>query len=232
MGLLAGVLARAAARGDALTEVALRLALDRHPPRDERLRPAAPTLDPAQILDLLHLRIGALRIDSGVVEMTLSAQGTPATQEQLRLFVERPRRDPAAAQRAFARLMAEFGEDAVVVARLTDGHLPETQFAWEPARGLAPPRPTPAPDPTLIRRVLAHPVRLPRRPRRDPDGWLLFGVEDGPVVSLAGPYVTAVGWWTGAETRREYAFAETARGRLAWVMCQTIEGLILQGDVT
>lgn len=218
--LLDPVLARAAARGDALTEVTLRLVLDRHAPREERLRPAAPTLDPTQILDLLHLRIGALRLPSGVVEATLSAQGTPASQEQLRLFIERPRRDPAAAQRAFARLAAEFGADAVVVARLTDGHLPETRFAWEPATRLAPPRPTPAPDPTLVLRAFAHPVPLPRPP------------ENGDVVRRSGPYLFAGGWWTGGQTRRAYHFAETRCGGVLWVFLDARKrAWFLQGRV-
>ncbi|MCY3845341.1 MAG: hypothetical protein OXH69_17600, partial [Acidobacteria bacterium] len=40
--------------------------------------------------------------------------------------------DPAAANRALARIRAEFGDGAVVRARLVEAHLPEARFAWEP----------------------------------------------------------------------------------------------------
>jgi protein ImuB len=214
--LLDPLLATAAARAEAVVEIVLRFALDRHPPIEERLRPAAPTLDAAQLLDLVHLRLAPMRLPSGVVAMTLTGRSVAATSEQLRLFVERPRRDPAAAARAYAGLRAEFGEDAVVVARLRDGHLPEAQFVWERLDRPVRPRPRIVPEPPLVRRVLARPLALPPRPRREPDGWLVQGPDDGPVVRVCGPYVVAGGWWNGAETRREYAFAETARGRMLW----------------
>ena len=48
------------------------------------------------------------------------------------MFTEKPTRDLDAANRALARLRAEFGDEAVVYAKLTDGHLPEARFTWEP----------------------------------------------------------------------------------------------------
>ena len=216
------LLARAAARREAVTGIALRLVLERHPPAEERLRTAAPTLDAAQITGLVQLRLAALQLPSGVIEMTLAADAVPATEEQLQLFAERPRRDDAAAERAFARLTAEFGDDAVVVARLRDAHLPEAAFAWEPLRRLPPPRPSLAPDPPLVRRLLARPRPLPPRPAREPDGWIVESAADGPVVRFAGPYVVAGGWWAGPEVRREVVFAETARGRLLWTFYDTV----------
>lgn len=215
------LVARAASRREAVAGIALRLVLERHPPLEENVRTAAPTLDAAQIADLVRLRLAALRLASGVVEMTISAAASPATEEQLELFAERPRRDDAAAERAFARLAAEFGDDAVVVARLREAHLPEAAFAWEPASRVPPPRPLPAPDPPLVRRLLARPRALPPRPSHEPDGWLVDGPADGPVVRLAGPYVVAGGWWSGTEVRREVVFAETARGRLLWAFFDT-----------
>ena len=41
-------------------------------------------------------------------------------------YTEKPSRDLDAANRALARLRAEFGEESVVCARLTDGHHPES----------------------------------------------------------------------------------------------------------
>jgi protein ImuB len=184
------LLAKAAARRLAVAGIALRLVLERHPSAEEDLRVAAPTLDAAQILDLVQLRLAALRLPSGVVRMTVAAAAVPATEEQLQLFAERPRRDPAAAERAFARIAAEFGADAVVVARLAEGHLPETQFAWETFSRAVSPRPSPPDDPPLVRRILAEPLALPHPPVTLPGGWLV-----------------STRWWTEAPVRREYRVA-------------------------
>lgn len=200
--MLDGLLALAATRGEVVAELAWTFALDRGPPVEERIRPAAPTLDASQILDLVRLRLAALRLPAGVVEASLSATGTPAGEDQLRLFVERPRRDPAAAERAFARLRAEHGEDVVVVARLCDGHLPEEQFAWERADGLVAPRPKIAVDPPLVRRFFAEPVRIPP-PESD--------------ARLHGPYLVRTRWWTDAPVACGHWFVETERRRLSWV---------------
>ena len=194
------LVARAAARGEAVVEIAIRFVLDRHPPVEERMRTATPTLEAAQILDLVHLRLASLRLASGVAEMTLTAEAVAATKAQLDLFAERPRRDLAAADRAFARLAAEFGADAVVVARLADGHLPETQFVWAPLEHLAPPRPRIAADPPLVRRVFTRPLALPE-----------------PLVCESGGFLVSTRWWTDAPVDREYRFAQTPRGEALWV---------------
>ncbi|HXG53373.1 MAG TPA: DNA polymerase Y family protein [candidate division Zixibacteria bacterium] len=138
--LLRPVLAAVAARGRALLALRLSLLIDRGGRIEERLRPAAPTLDEAQILDLVRLRLESLQLAGGVTEVALSAEECPATREQLRLFAERPARDLEAANRALARLRAEFGEGAVVRARLADGHLPEARFAWESLDRISLPR--------------------------------------------------------------------------------------------
>jgi hypothetical protein len=154
--------------------------------------------------------------------MTLVLVATPATEEQLQLFAERPRRDAAAAERAFARLAAEFGEDAVVVARLAEGHLPETQFVWETAVRLVPARPAIVEGRPLVRRILARPVPVVPPDRRDPDGWMPLGPGAGPVVRLSGPYRVATRWWMADEVVRESCFAETSRGTGLWLFCDAV----------
>ncbi|MBI4280547.1 MAG: DNA polymerase Y family protein [Armatimonadetes bacterium] len=271
-GLVHPMLAALAARGEALAELILRLLLDRAGWREDHIRPAAPTLEVVQILDLVRLRLEAAQIGAGretgtgrksgarwesaaereagagraggITEIDLVAVGTPATPEQIRFFVEHPRRDPAAANRAIARLRAEFGEEAVVRARLRSGHLPEARFAWEPVRALAPansrqptprdpggePHPptpagafgdpegeTPGPVRPLVRRILSGPVPLLPPPRAlHDDGWLALGLEHGAVDEIIGPYIVSGGWWV-REVHREYHFVETRRGDLLWV---------------
>lgn len=183
----------------------------------ERIRPAAPTLDVEQLLQLIRLRLEALRkLPDGVVEIVLVAQSAAATKKQTQLFAARARRDPDAANRALARVRAELGEDGVRVARLRDGHLPEGSFHWEPLERIAESRPRENATGRLVRRIYTKPVPLPSRPRQEPDGWILRGLEQGPVVRVQGPYVVSGGWWNRA-VRREYHFAETKKGELLWV---------------
>ena len=130
--LLHPLLTTLAARHQALVALWLSLLIDHGDWFKESLRPAVPTLDAVQILDLVRLRLESLQLAAGAIEIELRAEACAATSEQLRLFTEKPTRDLDAANRALARLRAEFGDDAVVCAKLTDGHLPEARFTWEP----------------------------------------------------------------------------------------------------
>jgi protein ImuB len=201
--LLHPMLAALVVRGEALAALTLRFLLDGGGWRDEEVRPAAPTLDTVQLLDLIRLRLEAAALPAGVVEVELTARGVPATPEQLRLFAERPRRDLDAANRALARVRATFGDGAVVRARLTDGHLPEASFRWEPLDRVILPRPREAALKSLVRRIFARPVALPAPPDRSS-------------VTLHGPHIVSGGWWM-REVHRDYYFAETRRGDLLWV---------------
>ena len=68
-----------------------------------------------------------------------------------------------------------------------------------------------------MRRILAKPALLPAAPRRThEDGWLMLGHQYGSVDKLTGPYVFSGGWWN-REIQRDYYFAETRRGAIAWV---------------
>ncbi|HEX4461214.1 MAG TPA: DNA polymerase Y family protein, partial [Polyangia bacterium] len=185
------LLVKLATRGQALAEVTLTLTLDPHggdrrgrgsgtldshggdrrarepgPPekqdaRVEHIRPAAPTLDSAQLLNLVRLRLESLQLTTGVVRLATAATGVPASPEQLKMFAHKPRRDLAAAARAIARLRAALGEQAVVRARLCEGHLPEARFTWEPIDAVAPARPRPLPQiRPVVRRIAARPIAL------------------------------------------------------------------------
>lgn len=212
--MLDRLLGKLAARREALAALTLELKLERAPGRIETLKPASPTLDPRQILDLVLLRLSSLKLSSGVIEAGMVAEGAKATAEQLGFFAA-SKRDPAAQKRAFARLRAEFGEEAIVKARLREGHLPEASFEWLPLPGL------PAPKPrlcrrTLVRRLRLPPFPLPHRPRHEEDGWQLRGRDDAAIDHLLGPYVLAGGWWRGG-IARDYYFARTRHEEWLWV---------------
>jgi protein ImuB len=204
-------------RGHALTRIHLGLRFEKLPQHIERIRPAAPTLDARQLLELIRLRLEAVRkLPDGVTAFTLAADSLPATEEQLRLFEGRKRRDPTAADRALARLRAELGDAAVVRARLRDAHLPEARFVWERVAHVQRAQPAEAGGDVLVRRMFGKPQRLPSRARHEPDGWMLRGLQHGPVIRTQGPHVVSGGWWR-RPVHREYYFAETQKGELLWI---------------
>ncbi len=226
--LLHPMLVTLAARAQALAGLWISFLIDGNGWLKEQVRTAVPTLNSNQILDLVRLRLESMQFSAGIREMILEAKASAATAEQLRLFNEGPKRDLNSANRALARLRAEFGDDAVVQAKLRDGHLPEARFTWEPLACIKLPKndlnrltdlnvlnsPT---DRVLVRRIMAKPVPLPGVPRyTHEDGWLMLGHKYGSVDKLSGPYVFSGGWWN-KEIQRDYYFAETRRGAIAWV---------------
>lgn len=231
--LLDSLLAALVRQAHAVVELVLWMKLDDRSTRTERVRPAASTLDAAQLLALVRLRLDALRLPAGLVTLRLTAITCPATSEQRRLFPHYARRDPALADQAFARLRAEFGERSVVCARLGSGHLPSAQFTWEPLEH-APLRASPVVVTTrpLVRRILAQPRELGADfAQRLAAGCRLrasekasgFGLQASgnskflvPNSEFAGPYIIAGAWWNGG-VRRDYYFTPSAHGGLWWV---------------
>ena len=214
--LLDRLLITVAERHEQLADLTLYLRLDRGAPHTEQVRPAAPTSDSGQLLNLVRLRLEALRLRAGVTELRVIGRAVRTAAAQQGLFVERPRRDLAAANLALARIRAEFGDGAVLRARLTEGHLPEAQFAWEPLAAVARSAPREIACRPLVRRIHAQPLPLPPRPRHEPDGWLVRGGVSGHVRDFAGPYLVSGGWWRSA-VHREYYFARMRDGDLLWI---------------
>lgn len=212
---LAHVVRVLGSQGRAITALSLHLSFEKDPVREECVRPAAPTLDEVQLIDLLRLRLESIQLADELIAFELCAQAEPATASQLQLFREGPKRDLAAGNRALARLRAAFGESAVVSARLEPGHLPEARFTWRPLAKLSPPEPVETGTPRLVRRILPRP-RVLANQRAGEDGWFASGLEAGPARDLAGPFVISGGWWR-REQHRDYYFAETRRGDLLWI---------------
>lgn len=203
-------------RGQLLSQLSMLLVPERGDELDEALRPAAPTADVVELMNLVRLRLEALALPSGIIEIHLSCEAVKAGIAQQELFASRPRRAPEAANRAFARLRAELGEDAVSVARLKDGHLPEARFEWARMDALPPARPGPPGVRPLVRRLFPKPIPLAHRPRVEPDGWMVRGFADGDVVRLSEPQIVSGGWWA-TPVHRAYHFAEMRGGALLWI---------------
>ncbi len=235
-GLLGLLVPRIARGSRALVALEIGLTLDHEDKFVERIKPVEPTLDEGQLIDLVRLRLESKRLPVGAVEMELTAFTVPKTTKQLVLFPKRPPRNAAAAQRALARIRAEFGPDAVVWARTKEGHLPEAQFVFETTppltdtfstrvqcrlydcqeRQTGRPFVSQKPHRTLVRRIFSRPVPLQARPVCGPRGCHLLGMGHAPFTRIVGPYVVSGGWWV-REVYREYHFAETERGKIVWV---------------
>lgn len=230
--LLLPLLRKLVDRREALSELRVGFRFERTGDHLESIRPASPTLDSATLLELVRLRLETVRkLPDNVSEVVLVGRGTPVPKEQLALFVQKPRRDLEAANRALARVRAELGNDAVMRARLNPGHLPEASFAWEKVEKMPVAQPAPVDTGSLVRRIYRPSIPLPARPRHEPDGWMLRGLEQGPVVRAHGPYVVSGGWWR-RPVHREYHFAETQKGELLWVYYdRSRRGWYLQGRV-
>jgi protein ImuB len=206
-----------AAKGRTLAELQLAFRFERLGDHLESIQLASPTLVPKTVMELIRLRLQAARqLPDGVMEIALVARETPAVAKQRELFAVKKRRDLDAGGRALARVKAALGDDAVVRAESRDAHLPEARFAWVPLTSLTEAKPRPVDEPRLIRRLYTTPVPLPPHERHEPDGWLLRGLEQGPVVKVNGPYAVS-GWWWTQPIAREYHFAETKTGDNLWV---------------
>ncbi len=222
-----------AAKGRALAELQLGLRFERLGDHLESIQPAAPTLVAKTLMELIRLRLRAVRrLPDGVMEIALVARETQAIPKQRELFKGDKRRDLEVGNRALARVRAALGDDAVVRAEPRDAHLPEARFAWVPVTSLAEAKPRPVDEPHLIRRLYTTPVPLPPRERHEPDGWLLRGLAQGPVVKVNGPYVISGQWWQ-QPVFRDYHFAETKSGENLWVFFDRWKNRwFLQGEVS
>lgn len=203
-------------QGEAASAILLSFTSENGAVREELLTPSEPTLDASWVSRLVRLRLESIAIEHKIERIDVVLERARRNARQQRLFVERPRRDPAAASKAFAALRAAFGEDVVVRASLRDAHLPQVCFAWERIDRIAAPKPRAFLDPPLVRRILAAPEMLPARERREPDGWLLRGLAEGPVRVLSGPFPISTGWWN-RETSRDEHYAEMENGDVHWI---------------
>lgn len=138
---------------------------------------------------------------------------------------------PKRASEALARIQAEFGEDSLVRLETRDAHLPRGRYLCRPVSPQeATARKFPGKSspmdffetrpPRLIRRIYDQPLILPHRGSGEPDGWLLRGIEHGPVQSFTGPFRISGGWWrllSGRPVSRDYFFVRLKRGDVCWV---------------
>lgn len=215
--ILPVLLEKLARRGLMLDTLKVRRRVDRDGWVEDALKLAAPSLELKRILELVRLRFEGAVLKGGVVRIEVAAEGVAVGGEQLSLIANRPLRDRAAGERALARLRAEFGDDAVLCARLREGHLPEAQVAWERLDRMRSPRPARREGARgLVRRVFEKVREIPALVERDGRTWLLRGTSPNGLEHTSGPYTVCGGWWTGREVHREYHLARMRGGHILW----------------
>jgi protein ImuB len=203
-------------RDELASALDLRFVFDDGRKHTERIEPAGPTLDAPLLLELVRLRLASMSLASGVTDVEIEARRERAHRKQCDLFEKQSPRDLVAANRALARIRAEYGEAAVVKARLRDGHLPEACFEWEPAKKIPAPAPRNVAARPLVRRIYARPVPFSKTRHREPKAALAHMFEDRLIEETIGPYIVSGGWWT-REVHREYYFVRTETGRWLWL---------------
>ncbi|MFT4705269.1 MAG: protein ImuB [Bradymonadia bacterium] len=214
-----------------LSSLTIELRLERGGLVTESIRAARPTLDEGLWLELVQLKLDATPFAEGIVGIRLVAHAQRAQHQQGMLLSTHPKRDLAAANRALARLRAELGEQAIGTLCVGDGHLPEARVAWSALENLKAARPERRQLRPLVRRLHRPALPLPPRQRHEPDGWLVRGLEPGPVVRTSGPHIIDGGWWA-TEIAREYHYLETSRGHLYWAFYdRRRRRWFLQGEV-
>ena len=225
--LLDALLDRLRKEDRAVAALHLRLLLEDGSHHHEMIRPAAPTCERRPLVDLIELRLRALDLSAGVDELAVDAEHVRAHADQATLFRTLRQRDPAAGSEALARIRAQFGNHAVVHAVLSDEHLPEAQFRWQPVSEVVLPRPDarrgrePTATGWLVRRMLRQPAEVPT-----------------PRSAACGPFLLSGGWWHVCGARltegvdRAYYIVRARDGALEWVYHDRLTGRwYLQGWV-
>jgi protein ImuB len=188
------------------------------------IRPAVPTLETPLLRRLIQLRLSARQFASGVEDIEICAAKTQPSRRQEELFTVRGR-DLQAGARAFSAIRARFGNESVTHARVTDSHLPERSFRWEPLNRPILPAPRQetgaAERPTVVRRVRFTPAQTRMASRK--------------LSGLAEPFVVSGSWWgTGGRDApfvRDYYFHDSPTGILWLFIDRLTDTSWVQGAV-
>jgi len=189
-------------RGRLLAELRLEFVLDGGETVTEVLRPAEPMAQQGPLAKLLALRLGRLTLPAGVTALRLTFEEANLPPQVQDWFVAPAVRNRKAGAEALALLRAQWGNQTVVRAVLTDSHVPEASYRWEPTETIEVPRPGRAVlGATGVRRV-----------------WSLLPKAKGAPAGqrLGGPF--RLQCRNGADRLdRDYWFLQTPQREVAWV---------------
>lgn len=203
--LLQRLLSQLGARQEALACLSLHFELEDHTAQQTHVSPALPSLDLKELMRLLRLRLEGVELSAGISSLRIRVRGGAVSAKQFELWLQRSKRNPADAARAFAELRAEFGNQVVQVAVLQDRHLPEAGVQWRPLQDLRSADPPLQAQARLIRQMYTKPVLLAPP----------FHVGTLP-TGVLGPMRLSGGWWQN-EQDRSYYYIPLSTGGWRWV---------------
>ncbi len=194
---------------------------ERMEPVTALLRPAAPTGEKLLLSKLLKLRVEGLAIAGPVEEISLLVTLQRARHAQAEIFARPPERDTGSADRAFALIRAELGNESVCIARLLPEHLPRERYRWEPLEHLPPAavsrRSGPQATLTRVRRLFGSPQTLSTPVS------LRHGGAASNTLHFSGT------WW-GSPYKVAYRYFAAEDGTLLWLE-QRDDRWIIQGSI-
>jgi protein ImuB len=239
---LAGDLAR---RGECARTVECVLRCEDGSERVWRVGAARPTRAVRVWLDLLRAHLEEVTLPAPAVEVALRVAAddvVPATAAQGDLFEPRWT-DPQAWAAGYARLVARYGDGAVVRPEPRDTHRPEGWGAWVPVRAADLGRGLPSADPRaaarpgvgprpgtgsgpdalpLVLHLFPHPVPLAVRTAEGRPVAIRVDGRWARVDACAGPERLSGEWW-GDPYRRTY-YRVSAGGGLYWIFRDARDG--------
>ncbi len=197
---------------EGVSEIKLRLTEDFGSVHFENLKTAEPTLDESVITDLLRLKLHAIDLNEKIVAISVRilAGALPDPQQDLCNELSKCDNTRAAANRALARVIAEFGPQCVRRARCIASHLPEDSFTWEPLERIDAPAVSTDTCASAVRRILKTPKRI-STPQRN------------ALHRILGPYSTDGLWWRQTRVERRDYFVETHCGTVQWIFYDQIK---------
>ncbi len=172
----------------------------------EKIKTVKPTAAMATLVDLLRLRLHAIRLNEGVtrVAVQLIPEALPDPQLNLYPALIKSEQTLLRANRAIARIEAEFGMKTVVRAKCRPSHLPKDSFRWECFDELRYCRPMQPTHVAVIRRFLDQPKHISTP-------------HQVPQLRILGPYSTSGFWWRENSVQRNDYFVENPSGNAQWV---------------
>jgi len=171
-----------------------------------QLKTSEPTLNEATLTELLRLRMNSMNLQEGVTEIAIQLIPGDLPNPQLGLFQNLTKSELGlrAANRALARVCAEFGIEQVLIARCMNSHLPEESYQWKTFSSLRDHATQHQNYAAIVRRVLDQPRRI-SVPRRT------------SLQCTTGPYSIYGFWWRKTMIHRNYFFLENKSGSVQWV---------------
>ena len=191
---------------EGVSEIHLHLTRDFGGSAFETVKTAEPTVDEPVIADLVRLKLSAVSLRDKIVAVSIRIITAQLPDAQQNLCDEFAKSDDSllAANRALARVAAEFGPRCAQRICCTESHLAENSFSWELFDTISAPVVRTAQHTTAVRRILETPSRIstPRRKR---------------LHKVFGPYSINGFWWRKTKVNRQEYFVETESGDTQWI---------------